>query len=342
MSKESSAESAVVRGVIGRTIVRADPLGLETMAFSRRRIASAVVLAALLVLLVPQVAFAAFQPDPERLITEEGVGNAVLAQTAAEMADELGSGYLVGDEIRITVDYRGNVVRQGSVVQFRAVQAGPGDELTLFIVSNPEYTTAEGVGPKTTIAEAESIYGEATLSWNPEDGGREFVTFANGPGEQIMFRTPGIGGTNVGVYGDGQFETSDYDPEGEIAAVWVQCVVGTNCPDDIAQNAPEPTATAEPEPTATPEPTAAPEPTATPEPEATAAPQPTATPVPEPTAEPAGGDAGAGGDTDDGDNLPKTGSTELVLISVASLLLLFGVGFTVIERRYLCPAWIRR
>jgi len=184
-------------GVIGRTIVRADPLGLETMAFSRRRIASAVVLAALLVLLVPQVAFAAFQPDPERLITEEGVGNAVLAQTAAEMADELGSGYLVGDEIRITVDYRGNVVRQGSVVQFRAVQAGPGDELTLFIVSNPEYTTAEGVGPKTTIAEAESIYGEATLSWNPEDGGREFVTFANGPGEQIMFRTPGIGGVGA-------------------------------------------------------------------------------------------------------------------------------------------------
>ena len=108
------------------------------------------------------------------------------------------------------MDFDGRIITRNGVVQFRAAMTDNTDDLTLFIVSNPEYVTARGVGPTVTIAQAEAIYGDATLAWSPDNQGREFVSFANGPEGRIAFRTPGIGGTNVGVYANGEFETSDY------------------------------------------------------------------------------------------------------------------------------------
>ena len=292
--------------------------GLETMSFSRTQLKYAVILAAFLALLLPSAAFA--QPAANRTITADGVGDAALGLTPDELAAALGPTFEVSDEVRITVDFDGRIVTSDGAVQFRAAMTDNTDKLTLFLVSNPDYATAEGVGATTTIAEAEAIYGDATLSWNPDNEGREFVSFANGPEGRITFRTPGIGGTNVGIYEDGQFDTAEYEDDAAIAAVWVSCISGTDCPADRAT---EPT----PEPTPSPEPTAEPTPEPTPSPE----PTPEPTPAPEPT--PTGGG-------DDPGQLPMTGTNELVLMSLVSVFFAIGGALVMVERRYGCPAWL--
>lgn len=317
------------------------------MFLSRTLSKIALLIAAIAICFAPSSALA--QPADDQTISASGVGDALLGMTADELADALGPQFDISDEVRITVDFDGRVISRGGDVQFRAAKTEGDERLTLFIVSNPDYATAEGVGPTTTIADAEAIYGEATLNWNPDNEGREFVSFDNGPDGRVFFRTPGIGGTNVGEYADGEFETTEYDPDGEIAAVWVSCVSG-DCAASGATE--EPTAEPTTEPTATPtptaeaeeeeeeeEPTPTPTATATPTPTPTAA-EPTATPTPSSSG---GTDSGgtSGGSTDSG-QLPRTGATELVLLSAGALLFSLGGAFALVERRYLCPAWLRR
>jgi hypothetical protein len=269
-------------------------VGLETMPLSRPQPKIAVVMAVVLAFLLPSAALA--QPVASSTITADGVGDAMLGSSPQELADALGADYDIGDEIRITVDFDGRVISRDGVVQFRAAMTNNTDDLTLFIVSNPEYTTAPGVGPTTTIAEAEAIYGDATLAWNNDNKGREFVSFADGPEGRIAFRTPGIGGTNVGIYADGEFETSNYADGAAIASVWVSCVSGTDCPADR-----------------------------------------TVETTPEPAPAPVAGDGSGASDSE----LPRTGTTELVLMSLVATLFVVGGALVLVERRYLCPAWLK-
>lgn len=309
--------------------------GLETMLLSRVYRKSVLLLGVVLacLLLLPTTAFA---QNADQIISADGVGDALLGSTVEELTAALGSGYDVSDEVRITVDFNGHVISRGGEVQFRAAKTEADERLTLFIISNREYQTAEGVGPTSLISAAEAVYGDATLNWNPDNESREFVSFANGPDGRIAFRTPGIGGTNVGIYGQDQLETTEYDPDGSIAAIWVSCVQ-----DDCAasQAAAEPTAT--PEPTPTPTPTPEPEDEEDPEPEPT--PEPTATPAPPaPTPTPAPTDSGGGDATGtDSGQLPRTGATELVLMSIGLLAFAVGGALLLMERRFLCPAWLR-
>jgi len=317
--------------------------------------AKQVVTAALAIVLLLMVLPTASAQD-DTLISGTGAGPAIVGSTLAQLEDQLGDDYTISDEVRITVDFSGHVVTRGNSVQFRAVKANePGNQLSLFIVNNNSFETAEGVGPGTLIADAEAIYGEATLSWNPDQESREFVSFANGPEGRVAFRTPGIAGTNVGVYADGEFETNDFDDAATIAAVWISCVPGTDCPDPVsdAAGSAEPTPTAEPEATPTPE---AEEPTPTPEPEATATPtpEPTATPTPEPESDSDDeddadaeaddddeADAAGSASTDDA-TLARTGTEEMTLVALGSASLLLGGMFVLTNRAYLAPAWLRR
>lgn len=306
--------------------------GRETMQLTRITFSMSALSALLVLLLLSPVARA--QTTDDTLITPDGVGSAVLGMTVEEMTEALGDDYEVSEEVRITVDFNGHVVSRDGQVQFRAAKAPDSDQLTLFIVSNPEYQTEDGVGPTTSIVDAEDIYGEATLAWDPDTEGREFVDFEDGPGDTVAFRTPGIGGNNVGIYADGEFETTDYEANAVIAAVWLSCTAGEDCPGD-AGAAPTPTEEPtedEPEPTPTEEPEPEPEPTPTEEPEPTPTEEPTEE---EPEATDDGDDAAAG-------ELPKTGSNELIMISVVSALVLVGGALVLMERRFLCPAWLRR
>ena len=130
-----------------------------------------------LVFLLPSAAFV--QPAANHTITVGGVGDAMLGLMPDELATALGPAFDIGDEVRITVDFDGRIVTSAGAVQFCAAMTENTDKLTLFLVSNPGYTTAQGVGATTTIAEA--VYADETLSCIPDNQGREFVSFANGP-----------------------------------------------------------------------------------------------------------------------------------------------------------------
>ena len=162
--------------------------GLEQMHLSRtHRIIAALVASALLLVLSAR----ADAQNADTLITRTSLGPAELGLTADELQAALGSEYNVSDEMRITVDFDGHVISRDGEVQFRAAMAGTGPELNLFIVSNTDYATAEGVGPMTLIADAEAAYGDATLSWSPDNESREFVAFENGAWRSSHVPHPG-------------------------------------------------------------------------------------------------------------------------------------------------------
>lgn len=303
--------------------------------------------------------------DDANLITPSSVGPAVVGSTLTELTDQLGSEFEVGDQVRITVDFDGHVVTRDGSVEFRAVRASePDDELSLFIISGDTLRTAEGVGPGTTIEEAEEIYGDATLTWDPDQEGREFVSFENQPEGRIQFRTPGIAGTNVGIYEDDEFETNEYEDGATIAAIWISCVPGDDCPDASAAGAAaddtdddeapgntdegpgdDDDAEADEEADATTDDDAEADDDADAEAdeEADAA-----------TDDDADEEADAATDDDAADDpaeaedpateldrLPNTGATEIVLLTVAALLMLIGGALATIQRRYLAPSWLR-
>lgn len=157
------------------------------------------------------------------LITPTSFGDAQTCTTAEEIqaalpdltVSEAGDGPLVDTQGVEVTDVDGNVA-------FYALAAAGADiaELSLFTTDNPTYQTAEGIGPRTTIEEAEAAYGDATLAYSVENESREFVRFENGP-EGIDFRTGT--GPEAGVYESrgGYSETTEYQPGAVIQSVWI-------------------------------------------------------------------------------------------------------------------------
>ncbi len=155
-------------------------------------------------------------------ITGAAFGDATICTTADELQAAVpnlvvgppGAGPLV-DTAGVTVsDKNGDL-------QFNALSSGAaGSKLDLFTTENPAYQTAAGVGQGTSIAAAESQYGQATLAYNTESESREFVSFENGP-ENILFRTGS--GAEAGVYSatDSYNETQAYRADAKIQSVWL-------------------------------------------------------------------------------------------------------------------------
>lgn len=170
---------------------------------------------------------AAAQTSTENRITSEGIGKARLGSTPAQLRAQLGTGWTVTEADPILVDLFGYEVKKDGVVQFHALGDEGAIRLDLFVTENPAHQTAEGVGPETTIDDAVTEYGDATLSIS-EIEGREFVRFANGPDGRIFFRTGS--GDEAGVYADGASETDVWKDGATIKSVWISCVQGQDCP----------------------------------------------------------------------------------------------------------------
>jgi len=105
---------------------------------------------------------------------------------------------------------------------FYADEPADDEDIVFLMTDNHRYRTAENIGPGSTLAEAEAIYGEATLSFHYANEGREYVQFANAP-DGLMFRPdPVEGDMFAGVYdetdGGEYFETNEYGPE---TTIWL-------------------------------------------------------------------------------------------------------------------------
>lgn len=135
------------------------------------------------------------------------------------------------------VDFDALAVVQGGKEQYYILYpAGTplanSDVIEAIVTDNPNYRTAQGVGPGTAIAQAETVYGQATLSHNMLNESREYVKFAQPPSEDIAFRTQApTGNPLVGIYPSSNNElkeTKKFEKTAAIGLVEVYC--RQNCP----------------------------------------------------------------------------------------------------------------
>jgi hypothetical protein len=166
------------------------------------------------------------------LISANGIGVARLGMTLGDLKDILGEGTEFEEQSPFIVDFDAIAVRQnGEALFYILYLAGEAPEDSEPIqglwTDNPRYQTAEGIGAGTSLQDAVSAYGQATLAFNYDNEGREYVRFANHPAPNLSFRTGTANEQLAGLYADTSSsynETQDYQPEATIQSVLLICL----------------------------------------------------------------------------------------------------------------------
>ena len=171
-------------------------------------------------------------------LSSQGIGLAKLGMTYQQLKTAIGASLKLTIHQNFMVDWDAIDVSQDSKVQYRILYpAGTTfqerDRVTILQTDNPNYQTEQGIGSGITIKKAESIYGKATLSYNLDNEGREYVRFAKQP-PRMFFR---VGNANMkntlgGIYGQtrgGFGETNKYRDDAKIQSVEITCPPN-NCP----------------------------------------------------------------------------------------------------------------
>lgn len=170
-------------------------------------------------------------------ISAEGIGTAKVGMTLGELKKSLAGKAQFQVKSPFIVDFDAiAVVQDGKEQYYILYPAGTplvdSDVIEAIVTDNPSYRTAQGVGPGTAIAQAESVYGQATLSHNTANESREYVKFANPPSEDIAFRTKTPAANPlVGIYPSSNNElkeTQKFEKTAAIGLVEVYC--RQNCP----------------------------------------------------------------------------------------------------------------
>ena len=165
-------------------------------------------------------------------ISATGIGPAKLGMTLGELKKELGSKAEFKVQSPYIVDFDAIAVSQGGKVQYYILYpAGKpltdSDKIDALVTENSDYKTEKGVAPGTSLKQAEAAYGDATLSYNLDNEGREYVQFANQPTKNISFR---LGNANdaslMGVYSSksgagGLSETKQFKDAASIRSIEV-------------------------------------------------------------------------------------------------------------------------
>lgn len=149
--------------------------------------------------------FGARSPDASRLITHNQVGVAQLGMTFGALKQALGRettfkrvplGVDMGEGMEVR-QYGRTLFRVGFVDPRPPTQQDPNQTpaitdqsvINLIMVSNPDFSTKEGVGPGTPLKDAIAQYGPATLSFSYENEGREYIEFARKIGPGVWIRS---------------------------------------------------------------------------------------------------------------------------------------------------------
>ena len=133
-------------------------------------------------------------PTAAQTISATGIGAAQFGMTLGQVKQALGPEISFKVQSPYIVDFDAIAAQQGDTVLFyllypAGTQLADTDKFEVLVTDNPKFRTAAGVGPNMTLAQAEKIYGQATLSYNLENEAREYVKFAQQPAENIHFRT---------------------------------------------------------------------------------------------------------------------------------------------------------
>lgn len=139
------------------------------------------------------------------LISVTGIGSARLGMTLKQLKQVLGAkaNFQVVSPFMVDVDAIA-VSQSGKVQYYILYPAGTkfsdSDRIEELLTDNPNFRTDEGVGPGTTLKQAEAIYGDATLFYNTSNESREYVKFAHQPAKNLLFRTFAPEQTFAGIY----------------------------------------------------------------------------------------------------------------------------------------------
>lgn len=175
-----------------------------------------------------------FVASQNRQISAGGIGSAKLGMTLGELKQQLGANTEFTVESPYIVDFDAIAVSQGGIVEYYILYpAGKplkdSDIIEALLTENSQYRTDKNVGPGTSLKKAEEAYGDATLSYNLVNEGREYVKFASGPAKNIAFRLGSAGASLAGVYPNisGEYqETKEYRENATIRSVQVNCLGG--------------------------------------------------------------------------------------------------------------------
>jgi len=193
------------------------------------------------------------QPADPWKIGETGVGPIQFGLTLEAVRSLLSSDQSLTPQPNLLVDWDAMALKEKETpLLYLLYPAGTvitdSSTVSLIMVVDPRYTTPEGIGPGSTIATAQGVYGQATLSYNTDNEMREYARFDRSP-TYLGFRTTGTPDQWVGRYSgsaDGSYyETQDFDPEGKIESILVDGFLGqsTDTPSPSAETSPNPQGT---------------------------------------------------------------------------------------------------
>jgi hypothetical protein len=170
--------------------------------------------------------------DPDQQITPVGIGQAKIGMTFGDLKQQMGEGV----EFAIKTSFIDGfdaiaVTKAGKVQYYIPYPAGTKftdeDRIQHLMTDNPNYRTEKGVGPGTTIEQATSVYGDATLSLSKENESREFISFTQHPNGLAFRPKPAKNQSVAGDYPESNEEylkTQKYDKKAAIGQITVSCV----------------------------------------------------------------------------------------------------------------------
>jgi hypothetical protein len=175
--------------------------------------------------------------SPAFTISPEGIGPAKVGMTLGQLKQLLGDKAEFKTKSPFIVDFDAIAVSQAGEEQYYILYPAQlplanTDVIEALATNNPKYRTAQGVGPGVTIAQAEAVYGDATLSYNTLNESREYVKFTKLPTKAIAFRSKAPQGEQLaGIYPSSSTElkeTKKFQKTASISLVEVYC--RQNCP----------------------------------------------------------------------------------------------------------------
>lgn len=171
------------------------------------------------------------------MISANGIGSARVGMSVGQLKQLLGGTAEFQVKSPFIVDFDAIAIRQSGEDQYYILypagsRLADSDVIEALVTNNPNYRTAQGVGPGTPLKQAEAVYGDATLSYNLVNESREYAKFGKQPTATIRFRLGAANdGSLAGIYPSqkGEFnQTKDYKKTAAINLVEVYC--GQNCP----------------------------------------------------------------------------------------------------------------
>lgn len=169
--------------------------------------------------------------DPAQQITPVGIGTAKIGMSLKELKEQTGRGFEFPIKPSFIEGFDAIAVTKAGKVQYyipypTGTQFTDADRIKHLMTDNPNYRTEQGVGPGTSIKQAASVYGGATLSLSKENESREFINFSEHP-NGIAFRPKPVGkqafAGNYPESNDEYLKTQKYDGRAAIGQITVSC-----------------------------------------------------------------------------------------------------------------------